>query len=149
MSAFMLNTETLSKITNIIMDWFEYRFPNGFDFIPDDLAYFKDYKEGDLPKRLYKDLWEMNADAIKARYGSSSSEMFNKEDYEDGYLYDVYFNPDTEMYQAIKSIDCYLYQCSEGNLENSDFYKAIDALSRRICRQIVWDDPKWEIAKWG
>lgn len=151
MSAFMVSDETLSKIANIVMDYLKYYYPNFPHGLPDWLAYFRDYKEEDLPRRLYCELRQMNIDALNSRYGSTAESMYDEMELDDGYIFDANFDRDTEKYQTIKSIDCYLYQCLDVDYDAAgwkELYFTIESVRDQLCYQIVKDDIGYELAKW-
>lgn len=57
--------------------------------------------------------------------------------------------PTSDKYQAIKSLDCWLYQCDEGNVHESTLYKAMEAIRDHWCRRIVTATAEYEAAEWG
>lgn len=150
---FMISNETLSKIANVVMDFLKYRFPYFTEAkLPEWLQWFEDYKEEDLPRRLYCELRQMNIDALKVRYGSAAESMYDEEEVDDGYIFDANFDRDTEKYQAIKSIDCFLYQCLDVDNDASGWiglYSAMEDIQHQLCYQIVKEDIGYELAKWG
>jgi hypothetical protein len=51
--------------------------------------------------------------------------------------------------QALKSLRCLLYQCSEGTIPETPLYKALDDLSSRWALEIVEKLPEYDRARWG
>ena len=144
MRAIMLSNETLSKITNAFMDFLNYEHPDFPYNLPEDLTYFEEagYTAEDLPKRLYSELRQMNLTAV---YREPDT------DEEDTYIYDANFDDEEwGQYQAIKSIDCFLYQCrqrKQGDLQK--LYSTVCTMRDKLCHQIVCSDYNYISAKWG
>lgn len=71
--------------------------------------------------QLARDLIALNAEALRQRYGDAlSTNVFKHR-----FTFDAAQGP----MQAYKSLNCFIYQCSEGNVPETPFYKAIDAAS--------------------
>lgn len=94
--------------------------------------------EGDMLSILGKSMLTMNREALTARYGDEIEPF--------AYA----FEPTrTDVFQALKSLDCFLYQCSEGDVPSKDLYKACEAFADGLRRMIVNDLPGYEKATWG
>jgi hypothetical protein len=52
-------------------------------------------------------------------------------------------------HQALKSLHCLLYQCSEGDVPETPLYQALDGLSNRWAHEIVSKLPEYDQAVWG
>lgn len=51
--------------------------------------------------------------------------------------------------QAVKSMDCWLYQCSESDVpETSELYKAIEKVRDSVCHKIVQRSDVYDACKW-
>ena len=100
---------------------------------------------------LARELMWMNVAALVARY----------DDREDAYTADVAAyaapHPSNDPYQVLKSADCLLYQCSEGDVDENPLFKeleaAIEALAvtlggagRNGNQSQRYDAAKWDIA---
>lgn len=54
------------------------------------------------------------------------------------------------LYQALKTLECYIYQCSESQeIEESPIYKAIEKIIQKIKDFIINDNPAYVAAVWG
>ena len=62
-------------------------------------------------------LINLNKQALRSRYG----EKVSRTDY-------AYRTPRHDSVQTYKSIQCFLYQCTEGDVPSSDLFKEIEAL---------------------
>lgn len=51
--------------------------------------------------------------------------------------------------QAAKSLDCLIYQCSEGDIVNEPLYKLLEYISNVWHGFIVRRLPQWNVAVWG
>lgn len=90
---------------------------------------------------LFHIMENMNALSLNARYGDEINECISP--------YPVNANKPANMAALYKSLTCYLYQCCEGEVPESDLYKAIDNIANTIAKYIVSDLPEYELAVWG
>jgi hypothetical protein len=51
--------------------------------------------------------------------------------------------------QLFKSLQCFLYQCSEGNVPERSLFKALDALLNLLGPAINQESPEYAAAIWG
>jgi hypothetical protein len=143
MSAWMFNHEGMNRVVDAIAWAHETK---GFE--PIDLSKY--------PTRtmLGARLFELNSKALYARYG-------NDPDYCDpppGYTY-APSNADTV--QLCKTMHCFLYQCSEGDVPETELFKALIQIMELLDKEIGHDDdrsPQWrhspvgqayDVAIWG
>lgn len=97
----------------------------------------------ELPKevmRLGQDMVNLNYGAVNERYGEEETpEKFQR----------VRNMPGTHI-QIVKSLQCYLYQCTEGEqFENSKLYQGLRRLEEHLLNEIVTSLPTYEKAVWG
>ena len=131
MSAWMVSNETLSRLANEL-------FNLGSDYIFEELAIFKDKS----PKEIFTSLAKMNIKALEARYPHSYKEMVGE----------VRYMPDissTNKYQLLKSLHCYRYQCTEGQVPKCKLYKAINAAIGQVADEIATLRDEYGEAEWG
>jgi hypothetical protein len=50
---------------------------------------------------------------------------------------------------ALKALDCWLYQCSEGDCPSDPLYQTMTKLSREMARAILRESPEYQAAAWG
>ena len=87
----------------------------------------------DLPLALQ----ELNNRAVNARYSEDNSVMAAIE------------VVPTSLVEPYKSLRCFLYQCSEGDIpQTSELYNALDAMASRWADEIVCALPEYEKAPW-
>lgn len=86
---------------------------------------------------LGQKLWDMNAAAVDQRYEETNT----KQTY-------TFNSVDVSIIQAFKSLRCFMYQCSEGDIPDTDLYKQMDIISDRMSNNIVYDLPAFDAAEW-
>ena len=52
-------------------------------------------------------------------------------------------------FQALKSLACWLYQCSEGNVPESKLFQTLLAVRHHWAQQIIDSLPEYDAAGWG
>lgn len=52
------------------------------------------------------------------------------------------------IYQILKSLQCFLYQCSEGETPKEDLYKMFERIERILINHIVMNLDDYKKAKW-
>lgn len=93
------------------------------------------------PHKIYRALYIMNLRAYNGRYNDNVKEFAK---------YAPAPAPAPfEMVAFFKSVQCYLYQCAEDPVYQSDLYNAIEDLKNRIATSIVCRLPGYEEADWG
>lgn len=83
-------------------------------------------------------LWDMNVDAVDARYNEANKPL----------VYTFNFQV-TRTLQAIKSLRCFLCQCSEGNVPERPLFKLMESYSRHLMYKVISDMPEYDQADWG
>ena len=146
MSAFYVGHESLSMLTDIISRYLVVGF-NGFGFeFPGSVV---DYFNGKTEEEIFAELRQMNIDALHERY-DDAEDMYDDQGYEDGH--DIWKPREMKVqnwhYQLLKSLHCYIYQCSEGVVTDRELYKSIDELSTRVAIFIATHQPEYEKADW-
>ena len=85
----------------------------------------------------------MNERAIRAHYGTDAASMIG-----DAYVWESRGFCGSWL-QVIKSLACYLYQCSEGTVPAEPLYKALAAWRDELCRFVVDQLPAYDQAAWA
>ena len=119
----------------------------------DPEQYRRDYiKEA----HLYRALWRMNREAIHSRYpDDESSDVIpdmpeNCETIICHLKYgDQHWVVPAEYYQLLKWIECYLYQCAEGDVPTWPLYKAIQDYCDQLRMFICHNNPAYVNASWS
>lgn len=142
MSAFIVEDE----IINRIVSWCNVKAMaslHDFNVRPlTELGYRLDTELG--CKRLAEEMFTLNCDSIEQRYGKGQAETFRPLDFKFRFT-----GFSSNIYQVLKSLRCFLYQCCEGNIPKQNaLYKALEKLSDNICYTIATSNPQYENAKW-
>lgn len=51
--------------------------------------------------------------------------------------------------QQLKTLECFLYQCSEGEIPKRDLYKRVQRRIRRLERDLIEAIPAYRDAEWA
>lgn len=112
-------------------------------------AFKVSYDDEQREDKLVRALLKMNVSATSQRYGGEAYETLpgrvkktpiNKLKYE--------YTP-TSLIQLLKYLQCYLYQCSEGNIPNTKRYKILKDIETSLMFQVIDALPEYEKARWG
>lgn len=136
MSAYVVENETINRVISAIINspLTTYRWPLG------NLGYNLD-TETDR-QRLCHDMTALNVKAVRDRY-----ENDEQDDVSDLYRYkmELSLNP----VQPYKSLECYLYQCNEGDNDKTPLFKALEVVKARMAAKIISSMPAYEAAEWA
>lgn len=138
MSAFIVEDKTINKVvTKIAYDrdgeWQKRQFKEkGYDL---------DTVEG--KNKLGWDMFALNIRAVNMRYEDGHAEDFRPLNYK--FMLEGNF----PKVSVLKSLKCWLYQCSEGDCDKSDLYKMMDNLANSWAYDIVSSLPEYDKAVWG
>jgi hypothetical protein len=98
-------------------------------------------------ERLTDAMLAMNIDAFRQRY---SIKVFIEDlDYID---LDTKNRQPLEAFsevQFFKSLQCFLYQCCEGDVDERPLYKTLDAIRDLLAPSINQDSAEYDAAEWG
>lgn len=145
MSVYMVEYETLNRVISIIKKEEEkprnyYNDEFGFHYPTiNDILSVSTKKYTNLGKRIL----EMNLDSLYSRY---TSKLEPYDDYIAGYKFKEIEN--LSNYQAIKSINCLLTQCSEGTNPYSQLFRELELMRGKISNRIVSDLEEYKNAEW-
>ena len=142
MSAYVVDDETINRI----LAWL--RTTEGgpkYSHVPYQLktAGF-DLANPDSVCGLGVEMHRLNIYAVDARYGDGTcaGDGVGAFDFNDHY-------PAPSIFQALKSLRCLLYQCSEGDVPDRQLFKLLDAVSAEMALSIVSEMPQYEMASWA
>jgi hypothetical protein len=96
----------------------------------------------DFEQNLAAAMFALNILAVEDRYGEGEAEKFRPLDYKFRRVL-----PPT-VYQALKSINCWHYQCAEGKAIDDPLFKAFEKIIGLINAAIVRTLPQYENAQW-
>jgi hypothetical protein len=129
MSAFIVEQTTINRIVTTIgleCHWTVF----------DDLA---ELGFGDDLQALGRAMLNLNVDAVNQRYNEHTNPL--------DLPYRFRPEPVTDI-QAFKSLECWLYQCTEGNVPQQKLYQVLKAFRHTLANRIVETLPAYEQADW-
>jgi len=127
MSAFLMSNKTISKLAYALSG-------EGTD----TRELHEDYEK---PEVLALDLYRLNIKALVNRYGK---EEIEKEGAFEFIKTDEFNESNKDLAQYYRSLRCFLYQCSEGDVIETKLFKLLDGISNQIAHRIAsnWADEK-------
>ncbi len=95
-------------------------------------------------KVLAQRMFQLNIAGVEARYGKGEAADFR----ELNFRYQPVLPP--ADIQALKSMNCWLYQCMEGTVPEQPLYRFFDeVVVRYVLGKIVYTLPEYDQAEWG
>lgn len=139
MSAYMVDNDTIGKIVGFLYSK-TYKNDSRYTWLLDDIGV--KLTSRNKRKQFAKRLIAMNSRALYARYGDNGNYNIHTD-----FIPLMY--PAVSSVQVYKTIRCYLYQCSEGNVPDEPLYKLMGEISDRLAHEIINSLPEYDKAKWG
>ena len=139
MSAFIVEDKTINRIVNILAHEirrgdFSHALQEGLSKLGYDLS------DNKSAEKLAKDMFDLNVSAVSQRYGKKEQAL--KFTYVPGTF--------TSMIQAFKSLNCWVYQCTEGDVPESSLYKFFtDIVETYLSKKIIYSLPEYDKAEWA
>lgn len=97
--------------------------------------------EIDTEEQLGAAMMALNYEGVDARYGVGETAEY-------GGTYAYAWTPTTQI-QALKSLRCWLYQCHEGTVAESQLYALMEQCAHDLAYEIVSNLPEWKAAHWA
>jgi hypothetical protein len=95
-------------------------------------------------EKLGQAMFLLNFDGVESRYGKGEAKTFRQLNYQYQYTQEV------PLVQVLKSLQCWLYQCLEGNVPDTKLYKLFDHdVQLYLMEKIIDQMPEYRKAKWG
>ncbi len=140
MSAFMVEDRTI----NYVVNWLR-RNVEQFSFIPHRLKELGfDTSVPGWAEKLRQAMFQLNVEAVEARYGMGEAVKFRTLDYRFEHTEAV------SLLQVLKSLQCWLYQCNESDVPETTLYGLFDTEIRLyLMDKIITALPEYEEADWG
>lgn len=94
------------------------------------------------PETLGNLMFSLNCDAVNQRYGENEAAQFRKLDYS--------FRPEIHCNRlmAYKALECWMYQCSEGNIDENNLYQVMERVQGWIAEMIVTRSAEYDRLGW-
>ena len=103
------------------------------------------HPEFSRPHYLGEEMYRLNLAAVEDRYGeyaAGTMGAFSGSDY-------TYRPIDASPVQVLKNLQCWRYQCSEGDCTETPLYKILDEYAGDLAQDIVRKLPEYDTANWG
>jgi hypothetical protein len=143
MSAFIVADKTINTIVN----WLDRALEEAYGTITIRQKLLEqgfDASVAGWAERLGYAMFQLNVIAAAARYGSGAAKKFRPLDYH----YEVVAA--VPMVQVLKSLQCWLYQCTEGDVPTSVLYGFFDTdVQVYLMTEIIDTLPEYRDAYWG
>ena len=140
MSAFIVEDTTINKIVT----WFRREVYRRESNTLDQLAkkYQIDLVSDVWDEPLANAMFALNCEAVNARYGDGEAEKFRPLTF--------IFRPEpyVTLVEVYKSLQCWLYQCCEGDVPETKLYQFFREIENYLARKIVMALPEYEEAAW-
>ncbi len=95
-------------------------------------------------------MYNLNINAVSQRYPNCTERDLPGTGEENGQLVPYQFHWESASpIQAFKSLQCWLYQCCEGNVTETALYKTFDDILNFLAEIILTALPEYEKAVWG
>jgi hypothetical protein len=91
---------------------------------------------------LAQALFQLNRKAVIQRYGKDDD--YSKK----GYKFKFNYENSSDI-QVLKSIGCFLYQCSEGDVPKNKLFKLFEKIENGLTKHIVSEMKEYDTAEWG
>jgi hypothetical protein len=99
-------------------------------------------RSDDSVQELGQSMMDLNIKAVTSRYGEGRLEQFRAA------AYRYVAGEPASVIQAYKSLQCWLYQCTEGDVPETDFYKTMQRVHAEMAHAIVQGMHAYELASW-
>jgi hypothetical protein len=140
MSAYMVQDATINNVVN----WLR-REIDRLHVIPSKLKKLGiDTNEAGWAESLGHAMFQLNISGVEARYGKGGAVTFRQMDYH------YHLTEPVPLEQVLKSLQCWLYQCCEGEVPETELYKLFDTDVRLYLMDKIIDTlPEYQKAEWG
>jgi hypothetical protein len=140
MSAYMVRDETINRVITWLSweitrsDWLKRKV---------DEELHLDLSKSNWEEELGHAMFQLNIDGVNERYGEGEAQKFRKLNYH-------YTPAHGSNIQVLKSLQCWLYQCMEGEVIKKPLYQFFDiVVEPHLMRSIISDLPEYNRAEWG
>lgn len=149
MSAFVCDDKTINRIiAGLSFAMTSGGYPTQFEKPSAELAEMLND-----PAEFGRVLYSMNVNAVEQRYpdcvGNANNLPGQCDDNGNHVPFRFAHIMPTTVIQFYKSINCYLYQCSEGDVDELPLYKMLREYSKNLAVAIVERMPAYDKAEWG
>ena len=148
MSAFMVEDKTINRVVN----WLGREVSRS--------SYLKQKTEEAFGISVESDRWEetvgqamfkLNIDGVNARYGDGEAQEFRELNYAyNPAHFTAFLSSLSAKIQVLKSMQCWLYQCMEGDVVKNPLYLFFrEVVEPHLMSSIIYELPEYDRAEWG
>jgi len=141
MSAFIVENKTINRILSFLY-WDNGISDSWNKRILDKVGFSVETEKEQ--ERLGKAMLIMNCRGVSQRYNEKQDAKIIK-----SYKFVDVVLKDRQEIQVLKSLQCFLYQCCEGDTDTLELYKALKEIEVSLLNSIVDKLPEYEKAIWG
>jgi len=153
MSAFVVDDKTTNKLANSITFYAEYGRENAWQtkaecqnvLLAMEKPFSKDHGFQDTKTangctfKLAKLMHHLNVSAVNIRYNENEDTNFDA----------CKTTTPLPLMQFLKSLHCWEYQCSEGNIDENEIFQLIVKISSALEHDIVTNSKEYDTAQWN
>ena len=139
MSAYIVEHKTINRIVNKLVR--EVRDNLDSYIIQEKLSELGyDLTNNSDAEKLAKDMFMLNLNAVSQRYDEEiPAPVFL---FQEKHI--------ASLVQTLKSLNCWMYQCTEGDIPGSKLYKFFAKMFKNyLLKRIVYGLPEYDQAEWG
>ena len=140
MSAFMVADETINRVVTWLYwevrksEWLKRKVENELHL---------DTERQDFEQNLGQAMFELNIAGVNVRYGEGEAKRYRDLAYR-------YTPAHGSKIQVLKSMQCFLYQCMEGEVVKKPLYRFFrNTIEVHLMESIINDLPEYNQAEWG
>lgn len=141
MSAYIVEDKTINKIVS----WFQrerHSMEGSLEFIArkHNINLISDMWD---ERKLATEMFALNCAGVDARYGlgTAKGEVIKPFEYKPEY--------NKPLVEVFKALQCWLYQCSEGDVPETKLYQFFSDVENYLAQKIVMAMPEYDKAQWG
>ena len=142
MSSFIINDDTINKLIGFFTKcaYSNEEFKPCVGRILKENGYNLEYyfEEKNDANKLGADMKRLNEWAYSGRYKKESEEV----------VFNYAINSEYSLIQILKSLQCFIYQCSEGDCMQDELYKILVKIEKILMGHIVTHLKEYKEAKW-
>ena len=145
MSAFIVDDKTVNRILAQLRCSWESGGHGTTPYPPDDMPQPADPRDyADAAREVGQQMRDLNVAAVQARYpgGGDLPGPHPLLPYEYQYV------PPAPLVATIKSLRCFLYQCSEGTIPERPLFKKLELWMLELSAFVVGRLPEYDAAPW-
>ena len=135
MSAFVVEQITINKI----LSWLRHEFIESSWLVGIADKYRLDVESSGWEQQLGQAMYNLNIEAVNQRYKEHQPV--------EAFVYSPY--PYLSRISAWKALGCWLYQCAEGTVPQTELYQYFREMEKETALSIVMNLPEYEKSSWG